>query len=119
MGGIKSYTDLEIYKEGYKITLDLYKITRKYPEEERYEMVSQIRRAAYSIPLNIAEGWGRKSKLEFKRFLKMSLGSNNELQVLIEMSKDLGYIEEKEYRDIKERIEILGKKIYTLEEKWE
>ena len=118
MAEIKNYTDLKIYQEGYKITLEMYKITRKYPSEEKYEIVSQMRRAAYSIPLNIAEGWGRKSKLEFKRFLKMSLGSCNELQVLIEISKDLGYIENKEYKDIKERVERLGKQIYTLEDKW-
>ena len=96
----------------------MYKMSRKYTVEERYEMVSQIRRAAYSIPLNIAEGWGRKSKLEFKRFLKMSLGSCNELQVLISLSKDLGYITEREYVYIKEETEKLGKQIYTLEEKW-
>ena len=118
MAEIKNYTDLKIYQEGYKLVLDMYKITRKYPKEEKYEIVSQIRRAAYSIPLNIAEGWGRKSKLEFKRFLKMSLGSCNELQVLIEMSKDLEYIGEEEYKEVKRRIEQLGKQIYTLEEKW-
>ena len=118
MAEIKNYTDLKIYQEGYKLVLDMYKITKNYPTEERYEIVSQIRRAAYSIPLNIAEGWGRKSKLEFKRFLKMSLGSCNELQVLIDISKDLGYIKENEYMEKKSRVEKLGKQIYTLEEKW-
>ena len=118
MADIKSYTDLIIYQEGYKLVLDMYKITRNYPGEEKYEIVSQIRRAAYSIPLNIAEGWGRKSKLEFKRFLKMSLGSCNELQVLNELSKDLGYINHKEYINVKGRIEKLGKQIYTMEERW-
>ena len=115
---IKDYKDLEIYQKGYNLTLELYRITKKYPKEEQYEMVSQIRRAAYSIPLNISEGWGRKSKLEFKRFLKMSLGSCNELQVLIELSKDLKYISEQEYEEIKNKAEILGKQIYKLEERW-
>ncbi len=118
MAELKKYTDLRIYQEGYKLVLDMYKMTRKYPIEERYEMVSQIRRASYSIPLNIAEGWGRKSKLEFKRFLKMSLGSCNELQVLISLSKDLGYINDEDYVYIKEKTEALGKQIYILEEKW-
>ena len=118
MTEIKNYTDLIIYQEGYKLLLDMYKMTKKYPTEEKYEIVSQIRRAAYSIPLNIAEGWGRKSKLEFKRFLKMSLGSCNELQVLIEISKDLDYINKEEYKEKKERLERIGKQIYTLEEKW-
>ncbi len=118
MAEIKNYTDLKIYQEGYKLVIDMYKLTRTYPKEEQYEIVSQIRRAAYSIPLNIAEGWGRKSKLEFKRFLKMSLGSCNELQVLIEISRDLGYIKEEEYKKQKERLEVLGKQIYTIEDKW-
>ena len=118
MAEIKNYTDLRIYQEGYKLVIDMYKLTRTYPKEEQYEIVSQIRRAAYSIPLNIAEGWGRKSKLEFKRFLKMSLGSCNELQVLIEISKDLGYIKKEEYIKQKERLEILGRQIYTIEDKW-
>ena len=118
MAEIRNYTDLKVYQEGYKLVIDMYKITRTYSKEEQYEIVSQIRRAAYSIPLNIAEGWGRKSKLEFKRFLKMSLGSCNELQVLIELSKDLGYLKEKEYIIIKERIETLGKQLYTIENNW-
>ena len=118
MTEIKNYTDLIIYQEGYKLVLDMYKITRNYPSGEKYEIVSQIRRAAYSIPLNIAEGWGRKSKLEFKRFLKMSLGSCNELQVLIELSKDLGYINQEEYINVKERVQRLGRQIYTMEDKW-
>ena len=118
MAEIKNYTDLNVYQEGYKLVLDMYKITKTYPKEEQYEIVSQIRRAAYSIPLNIAEGWGRKSKLEFKRFLKMSLGSCNELQVLIRLSRDLGYIKEKEYIEEKEKVEKIGKQIYTLEDKW-
>ena len=118
MAEIKNYTDLRIYQEGYKLVLEMYKVTRKYPIEEKYEIVSQIRRAAYSIPLNIAEGWGRKSKLEFKRFLKMSLGSCNELQVLIDLSQDLGYIDEKEHEEFKDKITQIGKQIYTMEEKW-
>ena len=118
MAEIKNYTDLKVYQEGYELTLEMYKITKKYPKEEQYELVSQIRRAIYSIPLNIAEGWGRKSKLEFKRFLKMSLGSCNELQVLINLSKDLGYIGEEEYISIKEKAEKIGKQLYVLEQKW-
>ena len=115
MTEIKNYTDLRVYQEGYKLVLDMYKLTKDYPLEEKYEIVSQIRRAAYSIPLNIAEGWGRKSKLEFKRFLKMSLGSCNELQVLIELSKDLGYLKKDKYVYIKQKTEELGKQIYKME----
>ena len=115
---IKSYTYLEIYKESYKFSLYVYKITSKFPKEEIYGITSQLRRAAVSVLLNIAEGYGRQSKEEFKRFLKISLGSNNETITLIELCKDLGYLEELEYKDIKAKYEVLGRKIYNLINKW-
>ena len=80
---IKSYTDLDIYKESYKLSLEIYKITAKYPKDEIFGLTSQIRRAAISVVLNIAEGYGRQSKEDFKRFLKISLGFNNETITLL------------------------------------
>ena len=115
---IKTYKELEVYKEGYKLTKEVYKMTKRYPEEEKYVITSQIRRAAISVVLNISEGYGRKSKEDFKRFLKISYGSINEVETLIELSKDLEYIEEEKYREIIERYNVLGKRMYTLIEKW-
>ena len=66
----KSYKDLEIYKGAYKLSLYIYKLTAKYPKNEIYGITSQLRRAAVSIPLNIAEGYGRLSEDDFKWFLK-------------------------------------------------
>lgn len=108
----KSYKDLDIYKGSYKLSLYIYRITVKFPKDEIYGITSQLRRAAVSIPLNIAEGYGRLSEDEFKRFLKISLGSTNETSTLIEMSKDLGYIKNKEYTDLIKQYDILGRKIY-------
>lgn len=108
----KSYKDLEIYKGSYKLSLYIYKLTAKYPKDELYGIVSQIRRAAVSVPLNIAEGYGRLGEDDFKRFLKISLGSVNETSTLIELSKDLKYINSKEYSDLIKQYEILGRKIY-------
>lgn len=113
----KSYRDLEIYKGSYKLSLYIYKLTTKYPKDELYSVVSQIRRAAISVPLNIAEGYGRLSEDDFKRFLKISLGSVNETSTLIELSKDLGYINDKEYNDLIKQYDILGRKIYRFIEK--
>ena len=75
-------------------------------------MVSQLRRAATSIPMNIAEGYGRLSKLEMGRFVKMAIGSCNEIKVILEISKDLKYIEGNEYQQYEERYEVLGKRLY-------
>lgn len=115
---IKSYTDLDIYKESYKLSLEIYKITAKYPKDEIFGLTSQIRRAAISVVLNIAEGYGRQSKEDFKRFLKISLGSNNETITLLELSKDLNYISIEEYDKTKQNYDILGKRIYTLINNW-
>ncbi len=108
----KSYKNLEIYKGSYKLSLYIYKLTSKYPKDELYGISSQIRRAAVSVLLNIAEGYGRLSEDDFKRFLKISLGSVNETSTLIELSKDLGYINSKEYNELIKQYDILGRKIY-------
>ena len=115
---IRRYQDLDIYKEGYELLKEIYIITNKYPKEEIYVMVTQIRRAALSIILNIVEGYGRQSKDDFKRFLKISYGSINEVETLLEIGKDIGYIEENRYNDIIERYHVLGRKTYNLIEKW-
>ena len=115
---VKTYKDLDIFKGGYKLSLHIYKLTTLYPKDELYGITSQLRRAAVSVPLNIAEGYGRKSKDDFKRFLRISLGSANETETLLLLSKDLGYIESKKSEELIKQYNILGKKIYKLIEKW-
>ena len=115
---IKSYEDLDIYKESYKLAIEIYKITKKYPKDEIYALTSQIRRASTSITLNIAEGYGRLSKEDFKRFLRISLGSNNETITLLKFSKDLNYINIEEYNELIKKYYIITKKIYNLIQKW-
>ncbi len=115
---IATYKDLDVYKGGYKLSLEIYKETEKYPYYEIYGLTSQIRRAAVSIPLNIAEGYGRRSKEEFKRFLKISLGSLYEVQTLLALSKDLKYIKTDYYDRITKEYDLLGKRIFKLIEVW-
>ena len=116
---IKSYRDLKVYQNSYSLALQVHKMTQEYPGYERYEIGRQLRKAAFSIPMNISEGYGKKeSEAEFKRFLKMSLGSCNEVQVLIDMSKDLQYINEEVHKNLWESYEVLGKRISTLIVKW-
>ena len=116
---IASYKDLEVYKEGYQMFLKIHKMTQEYPSIEQYEIGAQIRRAAMSIPLNIAEGYGKKSsELDFKRFLKMAMGSCNEVQVMLDMSKDLEYISHEKYKEYVDKYEVLGRRLNTLIQKW-
>mgnify|MGYP006306645119 CR=1 FL=1 len=92
---IRSYEDLIVYQKGYKLSLEIHQLTQQLPQKERYELGSQLRKAAVSIPANIAEGYGKKrSEAEFKRFLLMSLGSCNEVQVYLNMCNE--YLERKE-----------------------
>jgi four helix bundle protein len=116
---IQSYRDLEVYKRSYELALDMHRTSFTFPATEKYEIASQIRRAAMSIPLNIAEGYGRKdSKAEFKHFLRNALGSCNEVSVLLDMVKDLNYLDETLYQDFKENYEILGKQLNKLISNW-
>ena len=106
----KGYERLEVYERSYKAGLAVYKMTKAYPKEERYAMTDQMRRASVSIPLNIAEGYAkRSSQEEFKRFLLMAIGSSNEMSVLIEYSKDLGYISEEQYIKARKEYDEIGK----------
>ena len=115
---IDTYKKLEIYKKSYKLALRIHEITKSFPETERYDLTSQIRRASKSIPANIAEGYGRQSKEEFKRFLKISLGSCNETQVHLEFCKDLGYINERIYKELSKENEEIGRMINSTISKW-
>ena len=115
--GIRSYEDLEVYKRGYQLALQIHKLTQSFPGHEKYELGSQLRRAAVSIPLNIAEGYGRKkSAAEFKHFVRMALGSCNEVIVLLKLARDLQYVTGKE--GLEEQYDILGKQLYKLIVAW-
>jgi four helix bundle protein len=84
--------------------LEIYRITAKFPKEERYGLTSQIRRSVVSIPSNIAEGYGRKSTSDYIRMLYISYGSVCELETQILLAGDLGFIEEGELKEIRSDI---------------
>ena len=90
---LKSYKEQNVWQRSYQLCLEIYKITKRFPNGERYGLTSQIRRAAVSVPSNIAEGYGRKTTPEYIRFLYIAYGSNCEMEIQILLSGDLGYIE--------------------------
>ena len=109
------YRNLKVYERSYKAGLAIYELTKRYPEEEKYGIVSQMRRASTSIPLNIAEGYAKKSSQEeFKRFLLMAIGSANEMSVLLEYSKDLGYISLERYEKAIKEYDEIGRMLSSL-----
>ena len=98
---IRTYKDLDVYREFYKAALLVSKLSRRFPAVEQVELARQLRRSARSIPANIAEGWAkRKSTPEFKRYLQMAMGSCHETHVWLDMSRDEGYISEVEHKEL-------------------
>jgi len=95
----------------------MYKISQNFPKEEMLGITSQMRRAAYSIPSNIAEGCGRESDAEFKRFLVIAQGSSSELEYFAMLVKDLGYIDDSVYLELYDRINKVKRSLQKLIQK--
>jgi four helix bundle protein len=91
MGVMKTHKDLNVWKEAMSLVKQVYSLTKDFPKEEVHGLVSQMRRAAVSIPSNIAEGAARDSRKEFARFLYISLGSLTELETQLLLSEELGF----------------------------
>ena len=81
-----------VWEKSHAFTIRIYQVTKDFPRDELYSLTSQIRKAAYSIPANIAEGCGRNTQKELANFLQISLGSANECEYFLLLAKDLNYI---------------------------
>ncbi len=116
---IKSFRDLEVYKEAYELMLLVHEEVKKLPTYERNDLASQIRRASKSCSANIAEGWARRRfEKEFKRFLDSSIGSANEMEVHIETARDLKYLNQDYCEELLLRYKNLGGKLNNLRKNW-
>lgn len=100
---IRSFTDLIAWQKAHRLVLKIYTITKSFPKEEIYSLVDQMRRCGISITSNIAEGFSRKSYKEKVQFYSMALGSSTELQNQLLVSRDVGYITNKEFQEIAEQ----------------
>ena len=101
---LKNYKELKVWQKSYKLCLEIYKITARFPKEERYGLTSQIRRSVVSIPSNIAEGYGRKTTLDYIRMLYISYGSVCELETQISLAGDLDLIEKGQWDTLNKNI---------------
>ena len=111
---IRTYRDLNIWKLGIELVGDVYKLTRGFPKEETYGLVGQMRRAAVSIPSNVAEGFRRYHNKEYKQFLYTSLGSCAELETQTTIAKELGYIPKDKEAELLEKLDHLCRTISNL-----
>ena len=95
-----TYKDLTVWQKSMTLARRIYEITTRYPEDERFGLVSQMRRCSVSIPSNIAEGYGRETEREHSHFLFISLGSSNELETQLILSYGFQYVGEQDYQEI-------------------
>jgi len=116
---IKTFRDLEVYKEAYELMLIVHGAVKKLPVYERHDLASQMRRASKSCPANMAEGWAkRRFEKEFKRHLDSAIGSANEMEVHIETAMDLKYWDQDFCTDLLKRYKHLGGKLTNLQRNW-
>jgi len=97
---MRPFERLDAWTVSHQLALTVYRATRAFPKEELYGLTSQLRRASVSISANIAEGSAKRGKREFRRYLDIALGSLAEVRCLLVMSRDLGYLSDREYARI-------------------
>jgi four helix bundle protein len=111
---MRNYRDLRVWNEAHRLALALYKATQVFPKEERFGLTSQIRRAAISIGANLAEGCGRRSDGEMRRFVLVALGSASELSYHLLPASGLTFLSHVQYMDLSVRAERVLKMLSAL-----
>ncbi|MBF0479236.1 MAG: four helix bundle protein [Candidatus Omnitrophica bacterium] len=110
-----SFEKLEVWQESLKLVLEINKLTKIFPKEEMFALSSQMKRAVLSISLNIAEGSGRSTKLDFKRFVQIAIGSTNETVTCLFVAKNQKYIDEIIFSQFYLKLESISKMLYSME----
>jgi len=116
---MNNFKELNVWKKSMELVIEIYQLTDNFPSKEQFGLISQMRRAAISIPSNIAEGAGRMSSKEFEHFLSISLGSCFELETQIIISHDLNFIQNDLSSEIEQKINEIQKMIRGLQKSLE
>ena len=115
---MQDFRNIQAWRKAHELTLSVYKTTKSFPKDEMYGLTSQIRRAALSIPCNIAEGCARSTDADFARFLDIAIGSASEVECQLLLAQDLGYLQKNESDELLEQVvrvkRMLAKFIATL-----
>jgi len=101
---MKDFHNLQVWEKAHALTLTIYRETAAFPAQKSYGLTSQIRRAAVSIPANIAEGCGRQTEADFARFLQISMGSASEVEYHLLLAHGLGFLADATYADLNQRV---------------
>ncbi|KKS04522.1 MAG: hypothetical protein UU56_C0005G0021 [Candidatus Curtissbacteria bacterium GW2011_GWA2_41_24] len=111
---IRSYKDLIVWQKAFKLALNVYEVTKKFPKEEVYGLTSQMRRCAISIPSNIAEGYARHRRLEYIQFLQIAFASGAELETQLLIAKELGLVGQKDFETVSSQLDEVMKMLNSL-----
>lgn len=110
----KSHRDLEVWQRSMRLAKRIYQVTQKFPRDERFGLTNQLRRAAVSVPSNLAEGHARFGSGEFSRFISITMGSVAELETQILLSRELGYVDAAVAEDVLGELDGIGKMLRGL-----
>ena len=114
LGGMQPYQRFRVWQLSHQLVLAVYRATATWPRSERFELTSQTRRSAYSIPMNIAEGSAKRGSREFRRYLDIALGSTSELSYCLLLGKDLGYLQDREWEKLEKLRNEAGQLLWKL-----
>jgi len=114
---IKTFRDLHVWQKAMTLVTDIYQVSRLFPKEEIYGLTSQLRRCAISIPSNLAEGYARRSRADYTRFVQIATGSRYELETQLEIAANLGYLSKGRYIEIHEHAREIERMLSSLHQK--
>ncbi|MCZ7648495.1 MAG: four helix bundle protein [Planctomycetota bacterium] len=114
MGTIRKYRELRVWNAGIDFVADIYKVTEGFPKSEQFGLTSQLRRAAISVPSNLAEGHQRNTTLDYLRFVKYALGSTGELDTQLEVARRIGYLTPERYQNLDETLDEIRRMLVGL-----
>jgi four helix bundle protein len=110
---VRDFRQLQVWERSHNLTLAVYRATRSFPQEDRFGLTSQIRRAAASIPTNIAEGCGRSTDKELAQFMQIAMGSASEVEYQLLLAHDLDYLSDDTYRRLNDSVVEVKKMLST------
>lgn len=111
---MKKVEELDVFKLSHSLTLEIYGITKSFPDEEKFGLISQMRKAAYSVPMNLMEGAHRLSSKEYRQFTGIARGSAGEMKYQLLLVRDLNYISDNEYSDLTSKYERVSQMLTRL-----
>lgn len=111
---MRKVEELDVFKLSHSLTLEIYRFTKSFPDEEKFGLISQMRKAAYSIPMNLMEGAHRLGSKEYRQFIGIARGSAGEIKYQLLLVRDLNYISNNEYSDLTSKYERVSQMLTKL-----